>query len=301
MIQGCGLVSSVRVLRGRQLQVEAVCHTARACRRPGEPSRRYAGCREFCAGAEPEPHGRDSSDRPILCKSPETPIWRAYGGLMDFSGTAAVGDASMGAGAHRRCAATTRAATALVAVAGVCAVLAGCAAGTGSDAGAAPADSAARSSSGATVRALIASRAKASVTSALSPRTVLPRAARPKVAAASTVGEAVPTVAKPGSAVSSKPSATAPTAARPRATVTTAPGPTTRPKPPDNPLPASAYANCTALRAYDPHGVGRPGAVDHTSGRPVTNFLVSAAQYQAAMAANPDLDRDGDGIACEAH
>jgi hypothetical protein len=39
--------------------------------------------------------------------------------------------------------------------------------------------------------------------------------------------------------------------------------------------------------------------VDHTSGKPVTTFTVSAGGYAAAMAANADLDRDGDGIACE--
>jgi len=45
------------------------------------------------------------------------------------------------------------------------------------------------------------------------------------------------------------------------------------------------------------HGVGRPGARDHTSGEPVTDFLVSASLYEA----NSGSDRDHDGIACEAH
>ena len=44
-----------------------------------------------------------------------------------------------------------------------------------------------------------------------------------------------------------------------------------------------------------PHGVGRPGATDHTGGKPVTTFHVSASIYNA----NPGLDRDHDGIACE--
>jgi len=46
-----------------------------------------------------------------------------------------------------------------------------------------------------------------------------------------------------------------------------------------------------------PHGVGRPGAVDHTvSGTgAVTTFYPSADLYNA----NRLLDADGDGIACE--
>jgi hypothetical protein len=50
------------------------------------------------------------------------------------------------------------------------------------------------------------------------------------------------------------------------------------------------------LRTQYPHGVGRPGAVDHTSGKPVTTFVVDEALYEA----NSHLDADGDGIACEA-
>lgn len=61
---------------------------------------------------------------------------------------------------------------------------------------------------------------------------------------------------------------------------------------------AVSYANCTALNAVYPHGVGRPGAVDHvTSGKPVTTFFVSLSLYTA----NTGLDRDKDGIACEKH
>lgn len=64
--------------------------------------------------------------------------------------------------------------------------------------------------------------------------------------------------------------------------------------------PASAatdYANCTALRADYPHGVGQTGAVDSTSGTPVTNFTVDDDLYDA----NTESDRDKDGIACEKH
>ncbi len=62
--------------------------------------------------------------------------------------------------------------------------------------------------------------------------------------------------------------------------------------------PASAakrYKNCTALNKDYPHGVGKPGARDKTSGRPVTNFKVSRSLYNA----NTSRDRDKDGIACE--
>lgn len=57
------------------------------------------------------------------------------------------------------------------------------------------------------------------------------------------------------------------------------------------------YANCVALNRVYPHGVGLPGAVDHTSGPRVTNFTRDAATYRL----NPGRDRDKDGIACERH
>ena len=62
---------------------------------------------------------------------------------------------------------------------------------------------------------------------------------------------------------------------------------------------AQSFANCVALNAVYPHGVARPGAVDHVSGStaPVTDFQVDAAVY----AANTGRDGDGDGIACERH
>ncbi len=62
--------------------------------------------------------------------------------------------------------------------------------------------------------------------------------------------------------------------------------------------PASAarsYSNCTALNKDYPHGVGRPGARDKTSGKRVTNFTRSSKIYNA----NTARDRDKDGIACE--
>jgi hypothetical protein len=62
---------------------------------------------------------------------------------------------------------------------------------------------------------------------------------------------------------------------------------------------AQSFANCVALNAVYPHGVARPGAVDHVSGStaPVTDFQVDAAVY----AANTGRDGDGDGVACERH
>lgn len=58
---------------------------------------------------------------------------------------------------------------------------------------------------------------------------------------------------------------------------------------------AKTYTNCTKLNRAYPHGVGRPGAHDKTSGTPVTNFKRNRALYNA----NRGSDRDGDGIACE--
>ncbi len=60
---------------------------------------------------------------------------------------------------------------------------------------------------------------------------------------------------------------------------------------------ARVFANCTALNKVYRHGVGRKGARDRVSGssRPVTNFTVNTAVYNA----NKKSDRDRDGIACE--
>ena len=55
------------------------------------------------------------------------------------------------------------------------------------------------------------------------------------------------------------------------------------------------YANCKSLNAKYPHGVGRVGARDKTSGTPVTTFKRSNALYEA----NKARDRDKDKIACE--
>lgn len=55
------------------------------------------------------------------------------------------------------------------------------------------------------------------------------------------------------------------------------------------------FKNCTALNKRYPHGVGKVGARDKTSGEPVTNFKRSNRLYQL----NKSSDRDKDGIACE--
>ncbi len=72
------------------------------------------------------------------------------------------------------------------------------------------------------------------------------------------------------------------------------------PPPPPPPVPptATSFANCTAMHAVYPHGVGLPGAVDHVRGStaPVTDFVRSTALYNA----NSGSDRDHDGVACEA-
>jgi hypothetical protein len=59
---------------------------------------------------------------------------------------------------------------------------------------------------------------------------------------------------------------------------------------------AREFANCTAMHHVYPHGVGKVGAHDRTSGTPVTNFKRNNALYLA----NQKSDRDGDGVACEA-
>lgn len=74
-------------------------------------------------------------------------------------------------------------------------------------------------------------------------------------------------------------------------------------------VPANAgayrsYKNCTELNKVYPHGVGKSGARDKTSGKPVTNFRVNSAAYSYNDGVNRrfgerDLDRDNDGIACE--
>ncbi|MFF2030345.1 excalibur calcium-binding domain-containing protein [Arthrobacter sp. NPDC058192] len=74
-------------------------------------------------------------------------------------------------------------------------------------------------------------------------------------------------------------------------------------------VPATAaapksYKNCTELNKVYPHGVGRKGAWDKTSGKRVTNFRVDSTLYSyndgaARHRGEYDLDRDNDGIACE--
>jgi uncharacterized membrane protein len=59
---------------------------------------------------------------------------------------------------------------------------------------------------------------------------------------------------------------------------------------------AKHFANCDAMHKVYPHGVGKPGAHDKTSGTPVTTFKRSLPLYNA----NAGSDRDKDGIACEA-
>jgi hypothetical protein len=58
---------------------------------------------------------------------------------------------------------------------------------------------------------------------------------------------------------------------------------------------AKTFKNCTALNRVYPHGVGRVGARDKTTGEPVRNFKRSNLLYRQ----NKKSDRDKDGIACE--
>jgi Excalibur calcium-binding domain len=61
------------------------------------------------------------------------------------------------------------------------------------------------------------------------------------------------------------------------------------------------YDNCTNFNKKYRHGVGKAGARDKTrsGARGVTTFLRSTRIYNIAMKWNDDLDRDGDGVACE--
>lgn len=97
----------------------------------------------------------------------------------------------------------------------------------------------------------------------------------------------------------SPPPVPSPVVPAPVITHTTAAPPALPPPAPAPPAPVGAqvFANCAALNAIYPHGVGLPGAVDHVSGssKPVTTFTRSTALYEA----NTARDRDGDGIACE--
>jgi Excalibur calcium-binding domain len=60
-------------------------------------------------------------------------------------------------------------------------------------------------------------------------------------------------------------------------------------------LSTNRYPRCSALNRRYPHGVGKVGARDHTSGTPVTTFKRSNLLYGA----NSHLDRDKDRVACE--
>jgi Excalibur calcium-binding domain len=65
------------------------------------------------------------------------------------------------------------------------------------------------------------------------------------------------------------------------------------------PTVRAPWKNCTQVNKRWPHGVGRIGAHDRTSGTPVTTFKRSNLLYNTAMRNNRGLDRDKDGIACE--
>jgi hypothetical protein len=62
---------------------------------------------------------------------------------------------------------------------------------------------------------------------------------------------------------------------------------------------AAPWKNCTQVNKKYPHGVGKVGARDKTSGAPVTSFKRSNVLYRTALRYNRGLDRDKDGIACE--
>ena len=69
---------------------------------------------------------------------------------------------------------------------------------------------------------------------------------------------------------------------------------------------ARHFRSCASMHTVYKHGVGRQGAVDKTSGIRVRNFYHNTTLYLAnngphrAGGKEYDLDRDNDGIACEA-
>jgi hypothetical protein len=63
---------------------------------------------------------------------------------------------------------------------------------------------------------------------------------------------------------------------------------------------SAPWKNCTQVHTRYPHGVGRLTARDKTSGAPVRSFKRSTRLYLIAIGQNRGLDRDHDGIACEA-
>lgn len=144
------------------------------------------------------------------------------------------------------------------------------------------------------------SRSSATSPATLAPEIVETTLAAPQVEPAASATSAprpraaaiAPLLTKP------KPAATTAVPVRTATTVKTAsPVKSTAPVPAPVSVPAAkTYANCDALHQDYPHGVGRPGATDHTSGStPVTTFTVNRAVYDA----NTGRDRDDDGIACE--
>jgi hypothetical protein len=69
---------------------------------------------------------------------------------------------------------------------------------------------------------------------------------------------------------------------------------------------SNAFANavppwqkCAQVIKKYPHGVGKVGALDKTSGERVSTFKRSNRLYRVAMSNNKGLDRDKDGIVCE--
>jgi len=66
-----------------------------------------------------------------------------------------------------------------------------------------------------------------------------------------------------------------------------------------NALIPPQWKNCMAVNKRYPHGVGKLGAHDKTTGVPVTNFKRRTTLYLLAMRYNRGLDRDHDRIACE--
>jgi len=159
---------------------------------------------------------------------------------------------------------------------------------------AAAAKAAADQAAGATAKATAdqAAAAKATADQAAAAKATADQAAAAK-AAADQAAAAKAAADQAAAATAAADQAAAATAAADQAAAAKAVAPAPAPAAPA----AQVFANCTDLHVVYPHGVGRPGAVDHVGGstRPVTTFFVSEELYNA----NSFSDRDGDGIACE--
>ncbi|WP_088288674.1 DUF2510 domain-containing protein [Kineosporia sp. A_224] len=127
-------------------------------------------------------------------------------------------------------------------------------------------------------------KAKAATPAATATSQTTTKAAAKRTSKTTTSTKATTASARPKTSTKPKASTT-----KPRTSTST------RPKATSSTTAYRRYPNCDAMNVDYAHGVGRPGAKDSTSGKPVTTFVVNAGLYNANVA----RDGDDDGIACE--